>query len=69
MVLDRNGQTALHLACEHGSLHCLRELLEGSPTPLDLEARNFEGEYGQVGRKWVRVEGTGENMIFFFPTR
>lgn len=43
MVLDRNGQTALHLACEHGSLHCLRELLEGSPTPLDLEARNFEG--------------------------
>ncbi|XP_066494772.1 B-cell lymphoma 3 protein [Tiliqua scincoides] len=43
MVLDRNGQTALHLACEHGSLHCLRELLEGSPSPLDLEARNFEG--------------------------
>ncbi|KAJ6663521.1 hypothetical protein lerEdw1_009600 [Lerista edwardsae] len=43
MVLDRNGQTALHLACEHGSLHCLRELLEGSPAPLDLEARNFEG--------------------------
>ncbi|XP_007433269.1 B-cell lymphoma 3 protein [Python bivittatus] len=43
MVLDRNGQTALHLACEHGSLCCLQELLDGSPTPLDLEARNFEG--------------------------
>ncbi|XP_053124853.1 B-cell lymphoma 3 protein isoform X2 [Hemicordylus capensis] len=43
MVLDRNGQTALHLACEHGSLHCLQELLGGSPAPLDLEARNFEG--------------------------
>uniref|UniRef100_A0A8D0BQH4 BCL3 transcription coactivator n=1 Tax=Salvator merianae TaxID=96440 RepID=A0A8D0BQH4_SALMN len=43
MVLDRNGQTALHLACEHGSLQCLQELLDGSPTPLDLEARNFEG--------------------------
>ncbi|XP_039208157.1 B-cell lymphoma 3 protein isoform X1 [Crotalus tigris] len=43
MVLDRNGQTALHLACEHGSLRCLRELLEGSPAGLDLEARNFEG--------------------------
>ncbi|XP_061453861.1 B-cell lymphoma 3 protein [Rhineura floridana] len=43
MVLDRNGQTALHLACEHGSLHCLQELLDGNPNPLDLEARNFEG--------------------------
>nr|XP_060640140.1 B-cell lymphoma 3 protein [Anolis sagrei ordinatus] len=43
MVLDRHGQTALHLACEHGSLRCLRELLEGSLAPLDLEARNFEG--------------------------
>ncbi|XP_070620138.1 B-cell lymphoma 3 protein [Erythrolamprus reginae] len=43
MVLDRHGQTALHLACEHNSLRCLQELLEGSPTTLDLEARNFEG--------------------------
>lgn len=46
MVLDRNGQTALHLACEHGCLRCLQEMLEGSPSPLDLEARNFEGEHG-----------------------
>ncbi|XP_042296832.1 B-cell lymphoma 3 protein isoform X2 [Sceloporus undulatus] len=43
MVLDRHGQTALHLACEHGNLRCLQELLDGSPVPLDLEARNFEG--------------------------
>ncbi|XP_062996328.1 B-cell lymphoma 3 protein [Elgaria multicarinata webbii] len=43
MVLDRNGQTALHLASEHASLHCLQELLDGRPGPLDLEARNFEG--------------------------
>ncbi|XP_072836375.2 B-cell lymphoma 3 protein isoform X1 [Pogona vitticeps] len=43
MVLDRNGQTALHLACEHGSLRCLQELLDGRPSLLDLEARNFEG--------------------------
>nr|XP_056703750.1 B-cell lymphoma 3 protein [Euleptes europaea] len=43
MVLDRNGQTALHLACEHGSLRCLQEMLEGSTSLLDLEARNFEG--------------------------
>ncbi|XP_026571253.1 B-cell lymphoma 3 protein [Pseudonaja textilis] len=43
MVLDRHGQSALHLACEHRSLRCLQELLEGSPATLDLEARNFEG--------------------------
>ncbi|KAJ7303983.1 hypothetical protein JRQ81_011499 [Phrynocephalus forsythii] len=43
MVLDRNGQTALHLACEHSTLHCLQELLDGCPSLLDLEARNFEG--------------------------
>ncbi|XP_060549821.1 B-cell lymphoma 3 protein [Pantherophis guttatus] len=43
MVLDRHGQTALHLACEHSSLRCLQELLEGCPATLDLEARNFEG--------------------------
>uniref|UniRef100_A0A8C5SM59 B-cell lymphoma 3 protein n=1 Tax=Laticauda laticaudata TaxID=8630 RepID=A0A8C5SM59_LATLA len=43
MVLDRHGQSALHLACEHSSLRCLQELLEGSPATLDLEARNFEG--------------------------
>uniref|UniRef100_A0A8C6Y1Q3 B-cell lymphoma 3 protein n=1 Tax=Naja naja TaxID=35670 RepID=A0A8C6Y1Q3_NAJNA len=43
MVLDRHGQSALHLACEHSSLRCLQELLKGNLVTLDLEARNFEG--------------------------
>ncbi|ETE59567.1 B-cell lymphoma 3 protein, partial [Ophiophagus hannah] len=42
MVLDRHGQSALHLACEHSSFRCLQELLKESPATLDLEARNFE---------------------------
>uniref|UniRef100_A0A8C7E4D2 Uncharacterized protein n=1 Tax=Naja naja TaxID=35670 RepID=A0A8C7E4D2_NAJNA len=44
MVLDRHGQSALHLACEHSSLRCLQELLKGNLVTLDLEARNFEGD-------------------------
>ncbi|XP_074075424.1 B-cell lymphoma 3 protein [Macrotis lagotis] len=44
MALDRNGQTAAHLACEHRSPSCLRALLETSaPGALGLEARNYEG--------------------------
>ncbi|XP_044291041.1 B-cell lymphoma 3 protein isoform X2 [Varanus komodoensis] len=43
MVLDRNGQTSLHLACEHASLRCLKDLLQGNAALVDLEARNFEG--------------------------
>uniref|UniRef100_A0A4X2LGN5 BCL3 transcription coactivator n=1 Tax=Vombatus ursinus TaxID=29139 RepID=A0A4X2LGN5_VOMUR len=44
MALDRNGQTAAHLACEHRSSSCLRALLETSaPGVLSLEARNYEG--------------------------
>ncbi|XP_007491630.2 B-cell lymphoma 3 protein [Monodelphis domestica] len=44
MALDRNGQTAAHLACEHRSPSCLRALLDTSaPGALGLEARNYEG--------------------------
>ncbi|XP_074836720.1 B-cell lymphoma 3 protein [Carettochelys insculpta] len=43
MALDRHGQTSVHLACEHGSPQCLRELLEGGSDRPDLEARNYEG--------------------------
>ncbi|XP_072464061.1 B-cell lymphoma 3 protein isoform X3 [Notamacropus eugenii] len=44
MALDRNGQTAAHLACEHRSSSCLRALLDTSaPGVLSLEARNYEG--------------------------
>ncbi|XP_050786791.1 B-cell lymphoma 3 protein [Gopherus flavomarginatus] len=43
MALDRHGQTSVHLACEHGSPRCLRELLEWGSSRPDLEARNYEG--------------------------
>uniref|UniRef100_A0A8C3HNM1 BCL3 transcription coactivator n=1 Tax=Chrysemys picta bellii TaxID=8478 RepID=A0A8C3HNM1_CHRPI len=43
MALDRHGQTSVHLACEHGSPRCLRELLEWGSNRPELEARNYEG--------------------------
>ncbi|XP_017721661.1 PREDICTED: B-cell lymphoma 3 protein-like [Rhinopithecus bieti] len=44
MALDRHGQTAAHLACEHRSPTCLRALLDSAaPGTLDLEARNYDG--------------------------
>uniref|UniRef100_UPI00398EEE38 B-cell lymphoma 3 protein-like n=1 Tax=Pristiophorus japonicus TaxID=55135 RepID=UPI00398EEE38 len=42
-LLDRNGQTAIHLACEHSSLECLVSLLGSSQETIDLEIRNYEG--------------------------
>ncbi|XP_061078085.1 B-cell lymphoma 3 protein homolog isoform X2 [Conger conger] len=42
-VLDRHGQTAVHLCCEHGLTLCLERVLS-HPSPLPcLEARNYEG--------------------------
>ncbi|KAG8515339.1 B-cell lymphoma 3 protein [Galemys pyrenaicus] len=44
MALDRHGQTAAHLACEHRSPACLRALLDSAaPGTVDLEARNYDG--------------------------
>lgn len=43
MLLDRNGQTAIHLACEHSQQDCLQEILGQSQDKLDLEARNYQG--------------------------
>ncbi|XP_004644382.1 B-cell lymphoma 3 protein [Octodon degus] len=44
MALDRHGQTAVHLACEHRSLPCLQTLLDSAaPGSVDLEARNYDG--------------------------
>lgn len=42
-VLDRHGQTALHLCCEYQLLDCLSVLLSCSPSSPCLEVRNFEG--------------------------
>ncbi|XP_072122210.1 B-cell lymphoma 3 protein isoform X2 [Mobula birostris] len=47
VLLDRNGQSAIHLACEHRCLSCLRSLLglahgKGRGA-ADLDIRNYEG--------------------------
>ncbi|KAK7157733.1 hypothetical protein R3I93_009047 [Phoxinus phoxinus] len=44
-ALDRNGQTALHLCCEHIDVDCLSVILRHYPqNPLPhLEIRNYEG--------------------------
>lgn len=52
MALDRHGQTAAHLACEHRSPTCLRALLDSAaPGTVDLEARNYDGEH-LPRRRW-----------------
>lgn len=44
MALDRHGQTAAHLASEHGHPEHLQALLDSAaPGSVDLEARNYEG--------------------------
>ena len=41
---DRNGQTALHLACQRSDLQCIQELLRAqNPEIADCEAGNFDG--------------------------
>ncbi|TFJ97210.1 B-cell lymphoma 3 protein [Platysternon megacephalum] len=63
MALDRHGQTSAHLACEHGSPRCLRELLEWGSDRPELEARNYEGEQaGGDGGDWGR-EGWGRELV------
>ncbi|XP_042628478.1 B-cell lymphoma 3 protein homolog isoform X1 [Cyprinus carpio] len=44
-ALDRNGQTALHLCCEHGEADCLSVILRHYPqnSSPHLEIRNYEG--------------------------
>lgn len=57
MALDRHGQTAAHLACEHRSPTCLRALLDSAaPGTVDLEARNYDGEH----LPWRRVGLSGK---------
>lgn len=39
---DRNGQTAIHLACQRSSIECLMELINGRQA-INLELKNFNG--------------------------
>ncbi|KAL0985046.1 hypothetical protein UPYG_G00152230 [Umbra pygmaea] len=41
--LDRNGQTAVHLCCEHGQQACLSVVLSHTSSSSCLELRNYEG--------------------------
>ena len=63
MALDRHGQTAAHLACEHRSPACLRALLDSAAGgTMDLEARNYDGGHlpgrgvGLSSRTWSPSE-------------
>lgn len=59
MALDRHGQTAAHLACEHRSPTCLRALLDSAaPGTVDLEARNYDGKH-HPGAQWGSLTGPG----------
>ncbi|KAG7469244.1 hypothetical protein MATL_G00126830 [Megalops atlanticus] len=42
-ALDRNGQTAAHLCCEHGLGACLQLVLSHHSPSACLEVRNYEG--------------------------
>ncbi|KAJ8005262.1 hypothetical protein DPEC_G00144810 [Dallia pectoralis] len=42
-ALDRNGQTAVHLCCEHGQQACLFVVLRHNFISPCLEVRNYEG--------------------------
>ncbi|XP_010892434.1 NF-kappa-B inhibitor epsilon [Esox lucius] len=42
-ALDRNGQTAVHLCCEHGQQACLSVILSHNFISSCLEVRNYEG--------------------------
>ncbi|KAJ8388852.1 hypothetical protein AAFF_G00126080 [Aldrovandia affinis] len=42
-ALDRHGQTAAHLCCEHGLATCLQLVLSHTSRLHCLEARNYEG--------------------------
>ena len=43
-ALDRNGQTAVHLCCEHGQQACLSVVLSHPSILTCLEVRNYEGK-------------------------
>ncbi|XP_077576958.1 B-cell lymphoma 3 protein homolog isoform X2 [Stigmatopora nigra] len=42
-VLDRNGQTALHLCCEYNHPECLHAVLLSPSSAVCLEVKNFQG--------------------------
>ena len=41
---DRKGQTAVHLAVQHGALQSLEALLTRSKVKVNLDMKNYDGE-------------------------
>ena len=46
-LMDRHGQTALHLACQDSDVNCvhaIRDVTQGSRAQIRLDLKNFQGE-------------------------
>ena len=46
-LMDRHGQTALHLACQDSDVNCvhaIRDVTRGSRVQIRLDLKNFQGE-------------------------
>ena len=46
-LMDRHGQTALHLACQDGDINCvhaIRDVSQGIRVQIRLDLKNFQGE-------------------------
>lgn len=46
-LMDRHGQTALHLACQDGDVNCvnaIRDVTQGSRVQIRLDLKNFQGK-------------------------
>ena len=46
-LMDRHGQTALHLACQDSDVNCvhaIRDVTQGSRVQMRLDLKNFQGE-------------------------
>lgn len=70
MALDRNGQTAAHLACEHRNANCLQAVLDSAgPGTVDLEARNFDGKHQLGGIDWGCQAGSGIFLGYWRVTK
>lgn len=44
-LLDRHGQTSVHLAVHHKTKECLETILTDSLTDIDLDIKNYEGKF------------------------
>lgn len=57
-LMDRHGQTALHLACQDGDVNCvhaIRDVTQGSRFQIRLDLKNFQGERLKINTVNVRV--------------